>query len=309
MLITKPPVEIDDALLMLGSTEYPLYLVKGDGECAIFEGGTGPMGPLLHEQLSEFGIVPDSIRRVVIPHAHPDHVMAVPFLRGFLRGAEVLASEAAAATLANEKAVGFFSKIDGAITDSLLRKGIIREEHRPEPLEQTKIAVDRTIGQRDTVEVGGRGFRVLSTPGHSECSLSFHDPAAGVLLISDAAPYYFPEDGTCWPVYFTSYTDFLGSMRRLQELGAGLLCLGHHAVVRGADDVAAFFDRSIAATEAYHHRIVDEAKAGRSVREIAGQLGAEVYEKTQILPLDFFQKNCGLMVKLSLKHEGIAVEK
>jgi len=309
MLITKPPVEIDDALLMLGSTEYPLYLVKGDGECAIFEGGTGPMGPLLHEQLSEFGIVPDSIRRVVIPHAHPDHVMAVPFLRGFLRQAEVLASEAAAATLANEKAVGFFSKIDGAITESLLRDGTIREEHRPEPLAEMKIAVDRTIGEGEAVEVGGRSFRVLATPGHSECGLSFHDAAAGVLLISDAAPYYFPEDDSCWPVYFTSYTDFLDSMRRLADLGAEILCLGHHAVVQGAGEVAAFFERSIAATEAYHRRIVDEANAGRTVREIAEQLGTEVYAKTKLLPLDFFQKNCGLMVKLSLKHEGIELEK
>jgi len=309
MLITKPPVEINDSLLMLGSSEYPMYLVKGDGECAIFEGGTGPMGPLLHEQLSEFGIAPGTVRRVVIPHAHPDHVMAVPFLRGFLREAEVLASEAAAATLANEKAVGFFAKIDGAITESLLRDGTIREEHRPEPLQEMKIAVDRTVGEGDAVEVGSRRFDVLATPGHSECSLSFHDAAAGVLLVSDAVPYYFPEDGSCWPDYFTSYTGYLDSMRRLKELGAETLCLGHHAVIQGSDEVAAFFDRSIADTEAYHRRIVDEANAGRSVREIAGQLGTEVFAKTKLLPLDFFQKNCGLMVKLSLKHEGIEVEK
>jgi hypothetical protein len=80
-------------------------------------------------------------------------------------------------------------------------------------------------------------------------------------------------------------------------------------VVRGAGEVAAFFDRSIADTEAYHRRIVDEGKAGRTVREIAEQLGTEVYAKTKLLPLDFFQKNCGLMVKLSLTLEGIELKK
>ena len=28
-----------------------------------------------------------------------------------------------------------------------------------------------------------------------------------------------------------------------------------------------------------------------------------------LLPLDFFQKNCGLLAKLSLKHAGVSVEK
>ena len=29
----------------------------------------------------------------------------------------------------------------------------------------------------------------------------------------------------------------------------------------------------------------------------------------ELLPLDFFQKNCGLMALLSLKHEGVTPEK
>jgi len=46
-------------------------------------------------------------------------------------------------------------------------------------------------------------------------------------------------------------------------------------------------------------------KAGKPVRQLAEELGAEVYAKTQLLPLDFFQKNCGLLIKQSLRHEGI----
>ena len=76
----------------------------------------------------------------------------------------------------------------------------------------------------------------------------------------------------------------------------------------GADDVRAYFSGAIAATEDYHRRIVAEARAGKTPRQIAEQLGSEVYERTQLLPLDFFQKNCGILVKQSLRHEGIGAE-
>jgi hypothetical protein len=42
------------------------------------------------------------------------------------------------------------------------------------------------------------------------------------------------------------------------------------------------------------------------MRQLAEELGAEIHQHTPLLPLDFFQKNCGLLVKQSLKHEGIA---
>ena len=48
-----------------------------------------------------------------------------------------------------------------------------------------------------------------------------------------------------------------------------------------------------------------ETKAGKPVRQIAEELGAEIHRQTPLLPLDFFQKNCGLLVKQSLKHEGL----
>jgi len=305
MHITNPPADINSSITILGINEYPLYLVKGSTGAAIFEGGTGPMGPVVAGQVKGLDVDTASVRQIVIPHAHPDHVMAVPHLRNLFPAAEVVAGETAAGILANEKAVGFFTKMDDAVSESLLRDGKITEEQRRGPLPEPTIAVDRTLEEGDTIDVGGTAFTVLATPGHSECSLSFHDPKGGVLIASDALPYYFPTEDVFWPNYFASYDDYVGSMKRLKDLRAEVLCLGHHGAVPGADAVTAFMDRAVAATEAYHARIVEEARAGHSVREIAERLGADVHAKSQLMPLDFFQKNCGLMVKLSLKHAGI----
>ncbi|MBM4019771.1 MAG: MBL fold metallo-hydrolase [Planctomycetes bacterium] len=310
MLIKDPPVAILPHLVMLGTNEYPLFLFKGDREGAIFEGGVGAMGPLILEQLQGLGIGRDFVRQVVVTHAHPDHVMAVPLLREAFPGVRVLASDAAARTLAAAKAVAFFRQIDAGLTASLMNLGRIRPQHCPPPLAEDRIAVDRIIKEGDTIAVdASASLRVLETPGHSECSLSFHEPSQGALVISDATGYYMTDPEDWWPNYFGGYEAYLASMRRLADLGAEVLCLSHNGAIRGAEAVRAYFAGAIAATERYHERIVNEVRAGRPPREIAGQLGAEIHARMQLLPLDFFQKNCWLLVKHSLKSAGLAADK
>ena len=63
-------------------------------------------------------------------------------------------------------------------------------------------------------------FEVLETPGHSVCSLSFYEPNDQVLVISDATGYYLPDQDYMWPGYFTSYSDYLDSIKRLADKGA-----------------------------------------------------------------------------------------
>lgn len=310
MLVKDPPVEIADNLWMLGTNAYPLFLFKGAQRGTIFEGGTGPMGPVLREQLGELGINSGFVTQVVVTHAHPDHVMAVPMMQQMFPGVAVLASEPAAKTLAFEKAFSFFCKMDDQLTGSLIDAGMVTEEQRRPPSEENQLVVDQVLKEGDTINVDeGVGFKVLETPGHSDCSLSFHEPASGTLIVSDATGFYTPEPDYWWPNYFVDYGAYLESIKRLAELGAEVLCLSHNAVIRGAEDVAAYFRDCIAATEQYHQRIVDDAKSGKSTREIGEVLGSEVYEKTPLLPVEFFQKNCGLLAKLSLRHEGIEVEK
>ncbi len=302
MLIKETPVEIADGLWMLGTSEYPVFLAMDQNEGAIFEGGVGADGPVVKEQLTRLGIAADLVKQVVITHAHPDHVMAVPAFRAMFDGVIVCASKPAAKTLAIEMAVKFFAKIDRILTESLIKAGSITEEHRPQLLTENQITVDRILADGDTITVGGLKFDVLAMPGHSDCSLSFHEAGAGFAIVSDATGFYIPDFDYWWPGYFTNYEAYLESMRRLADLDAKVVCLSHNGVIKGSDEVRAYFDDAIAATEAYHERILTEIETGKSPEEIAGQLGAEVYEKIPLLPLDFFQKNCALLVKQSMEY-------
>ncbi|MCL4207325.1 MAG: MBL fold metallo-hydrolase [Pirellulaceae bacterium] len=306
MLIQNPPVAITDRLWMLGTTEYPVYLFRGSQYATLFEGGIGPLAAVLRQQLADLGIAGDSIRQLIVTHAHPDHVMAVPAMRELCPGIQVIASETAARTLSVEKAVAFFAKMDDALTDSLVAQGLVAESQRRAPLAENRIAIDRPVREGDTIEVDdGVAFQVLQTPGHSDCSLSFYEPQAKLLIVSDATGYYMPAHGDWWPNYFAGYGPYVQSIERLAAIDAEVLGLSHNGAIRGAEAVGEYFRGVLASTRAYHQRIVDAAKSGRTVREVAEELGREIHDKAPLMPVDFFQKNCAILIKASLQHEGI----
>ena len=307
MLVQNPPLEIVDRWWMLGTNLYPLYLYRGPARGTLVEGGTGAMGPVLRRQLQELGIGGDFVQQLIVTHAHPDHVLAVPLIRELFPQVAVLASAAAAKTLAVEKAVAFFCKMDDALTAALVKSGVVAADQPRTLPPGNRIAVDRVLREGDRIAVDeGVELQVLETPGHSECSLSFYEPRQRLLIISDATGYYVPEHGYWWPNYFTDYARYVDSIQRLAVLDAEVLCLSHNAVIRGAADVAEYFRGALAATQQFHERIVAATQAGQAPAQIAATLGAEVYQKTQLMPPEFFEKNCGLLVKLSLQHAGLA---
>ena len=301
----SPPAQLTANLWMLGTLAYPVYLFHDDGEAALFEGSIGAHISLLCKQIEEASVRRETIKQLVITHAHPDHVMAVPGLREVLPGLTVAASAAAAETLAAPKAVAMFVQLDALLTESLRSSGAVAPDACSPPAAIEQIPVDRVLQEGDRILVGRCGFQVLQTPGHSDCSLSFYEPSQGILLVSDATGYFVPEDRSWWPCYFAGYNSYLGSIERLAALDAQLLCLSHNGVVRGPAEIRAYFKDALAATRAYHARIVRETKAGTPGRRLAEELGREIYEKAPVLPLEFFQKNCSGLVKQSLKHEGL----
>ncbi len=99
------------------------------------------------------------------------------------------------------------------------------------------------------------------------------------------------------------YAAYLRSMERLAGLSAEVLCLSHNGAITGADDVRSYFAGAIAATRQYHERIVAEARSGKPSRQIAEELAPRFISRAPLLPVEFFQKNCGLLIKQSLRYE------
>ena len=275
----------------------------------------------MKQQLHSLGIGPQYVRQAVITHAHPDHVMAIPALREIFPDLSVLASATAAATLTSEKALGFFRQIDGALAKVLHRSGAIAEVESAAAglsggaTENTagqassgtpaRIAVDRVVGEGDVVSVEDLSWTVLATPGHSDCSISLHEASRGLLVISDASGYYLPASNTWWPNYFSGYAAYLNSLERLAALDAEVLGLSHNGAVLGQDNVRATSPARSPPRSGIMNGSLRLPRTASPSGSLPRSWGPKIHRQTPLLPLDFFQKNCGLLIKQSLKYAGL----
>lgn len=88
----------------------------------------------------------------------------------------------------------------------------------PETFEIPGTDVERTVDEGDVIDLGGRQFTVLHTPGHSAGSISFVEESSGVLIAGDAVyegPLFAHHEGGSPSAYRTT-------LRRLRDLAPDL---------------------------------------------------------------------------------------
>jgi hydroxyacylglutathione hydrolase len=169
------------------------FLIYGEEICLIDSGVAGSEKIIL-DYLKRTGKSPEEIKRLILTHAHPDHIGAAAAIKR-ISGCTVAAHVAEKAWIedvdlqAKERPVpGFFSLVGGSVQ------------------------VDRTLQDGEVLHLDGDlALQVLHTPGHSPGSLSLWLAQEGVLFTADAIPI-----AGDMPIY----QDILASVRSLQRLAA-----------------------------------------------------------------------------------------
>jgi glyoxylase-like metal-dependent hydrolase (beta-lactamase superfamily II) len=77
----REPGKIRDNLWYLGSEESAVYLLEGNDDSMLISGGMNYLVPVLLRQFSDFAIDTERIAKILILHAHFDHVGIVPFFK------------------------------------------------------------------------------------------------------------------------------------------------------------------------------------------------------------------------------------
>ncbi|MDI4644061.1 MBL fold metallo-hydrolase [Cohnella hashimotonis] len=162
------------------------------------------------------------IRRILLTHAHGDHIGALDRLKSALPDAEVLISARDARLLAGDKTLDP-SEIQSPIRGGVPKPGAILT--RPDTL----LADGDRVGS----------LLAVATPGHTPGSMSFLDTRTGTLIAGDA----FQERGGMavsgkmqplfpFPAMATwSPAEALRSAKRLVGLKPTLLGVGHGRIV------------------------------------------------------------------------------
>lgn len=98
--------------------------------------------------------------------------------------------------------------------------------------------LDILVQPDQTIELTpGLSVVALNTPGHTWDFMSYWIPEKKILIASEAVATY-ENKGYLQPEFLVDFDAYIDSLNRLKNLGATILCAGHHSVFTNEDAVA-----------------------------------------------------------------------
>jgi len=206
-----------------------------DGQVTLVDAGVKRATPRIVAGLEHIGAAPTDVTRIVITHAHPDHV-------GF---AERLRTEHLVPVLVHEAdeefATGRRKNTPGKVRMRLgpmlgfgwwgARRGLLRVP----PLVEVS-----TFGDGATLDLPGSP-RVILVPGHTPGSAALHVASRDALFVGDAIATYSVNDGYRGPrmaAFGADYSQARESLDRLRGIAARMVLPGHGDAFTGGVDEA-----------------------------------------------------------------------
>ena len=139
------------------------YLVKEDDGFTVIDTGMAGMEKMIIETAAQKG---QPIERVVLTHAHSDHIGGLDPLKKALPNIEIIASEQSARFIAGD------ISLEPGQADAKLKGDFPSVDTRP----------TKTVKDHDVIG----SLKVVATPGHTPAHISFYDERDGSLIAGDA---------------------------------------------------------------------------------------------------------------------------
>lgn len=220
-MLARGPVRITEEVFQVGGPQLTapqdaaIYLINFDGHAALIDAGCGRANEALLRNIEAAGVRPEDLELLLITHCHFDHTGGARWLRDRL-GCTVVMHELDARYLE----VG-----DPDVTAASWYGS------RLEPCD-----IDRKLaGKEEEIWLGERVIRALHIPGHSPGSAAYVTTSASLKIV-------FAQDvhGPLHPALLSNAADYQGSLQRLIDLDADVLCEGHYGIFKGKQDIVRF---------------------------------------------------------------------
>ncbi len=191
-----------------------VYVIEDPDGLTLIDASISGVANTILSQVKGLGRSAREVKRILITHAHPDHVGSLRELKQ-ATGAQVAAS-------AIEQPV-----IEGQIpvprVDPAKLKGLFK--FRPPRTVMKATPVDHPLRGGETLDCMG-GLQAVFTPGHAPGHLAFWQPQKRILFCGDVL-FNAPKFGLP-PAFLTVDMDEnKRSIRKLAELGPEVVCFGH----------------------------------------------------------------------------------
>ncbi len=149
------------------------FLIDGDDGLTLVDVGSDKAVESLLSAIAESGRNPEDLNRIVLTHAHPDHVQGAPALRE-RTGTRILIHAADAAWLSGGRV-----PTGGRSSPAARRFDQLPAAH------WTPFKPDATLEDGELI-AGSGGLRVIHTPGHSPGHIALLHESTRTVLVGDA---------------------------------------------------------------------------------------------------------------------------
>jgi glyoxylase-like metal-dependent hydrolase (beta-lactamase superfamily II) len=270
----RKPGKIIERLWFLGREESCVYLLEGNDGSMIVSGGMSYIVPDLLRQFKEFGIDEERIKKLLILHAHFDHVGIVPFLKRRHPRIEIYASQRGWEILKMDKAMNTINEFSRTVTKRMGRD----EVYSTFDLDWREDISGKVVREGDRIDLGGLEAAILEIPGHSSCCIAAYVPEFKVLFPTDGGG--IPFDKTIIPSGNSNYTKYQESLERLKSLPVEYYCADHYGYVTGVE-AREFVSKTIEMASQKRAQMEEVYRSTRDIDVAAQKLVSSFYEENK----------------------------
>jgi glyoxylase-like metal-dependent hydrolase (beta-lactamase superfamily II) len=234
----RQPGKIREKLWFLGREESCVYVLEGTKDSMIVSGGISYLVPDLLQQFEAFGIDETRITKLLILHAHFDHVGIVPFFKRRHPDLELYASARAWEILQMPKAINTINGFSRSIAKRMRKE----EVYTTCDLDWDDEITGTPVCEGDRIDLGDLEIHIYETPGHSSCSISAYVPQLKALFASDGGGIPYKE--TIIASGNSNFTAYQQSLEKLKGLDVQYACADHYGYIAG-DEARDFIQHSI----------------------------------------------------------------
>jgi len=268
----RNPGKVRERLWFLGREESGVYLLEGKDGFMIVNGGMSYIVPDLLRQLKEFGIAEEKITKLLILHAHFDHVGVVPFFKRRYPKLEVYASSRGWEILQMEKAINTINEFSRTVTKKLGKE----EVYSTFDLDWRDDVTGKTIREGERIDLGGLEVSISEIPGHSSCCIAAYVPEFKALFPTDGGG--IPFDETIMTSGNSNYTKYQQSLEKLKGLEVEYYCADHYGYVIG-EEAREFISKSIEMARQQRARIEEAYRSTKDIDLAAQKLISSFYNE------------------------------
>jgi glyoxylase-like metal-dependent hydrolase (beta-lactamase superfamily II) len=186
-----------------------VYAIKDPDGITLIDTGNSLAGKRILKQLAGAGFPANSVKRILITHAHPDHIGGLPYLVA-QTGAQVICSSI-------EKPV-----IQGETPIPRRPSGL-----RPPNTTAKAVMVGRTVEDGDVISEVIGGLQAIHTAGHAPGHIAYWQPEREILFTGDVIFNLRKKMNLPWKMLTVDMEQNKLSVKKLAQLTPKIICFGH----------------------------------------------------------------------------------